>query len=319
MPDRIVVLDGWAENPGDLSWEPVGALGRLTVYGQTDAASEQQIIQRIGDAQIVLTNKTPITRRVLEACPSVRFIAVLATGYNVVDIAAAREKGIPVSNVPAYGTAAVAQFAIAMLLEICSQVALHSASVHAGEWTPQAGWCYWKKPLVELDGKTMGIIGYGRIGQRTGQIAQALGMRVLAYNGRPAGQGALCPLDRLLTESDVIALHCPLTTQTRGIINRDTIAQMKDGVILLNNSRGSLIVEADLAEALHSGKVAAAGLDVLEQEPPPADSPLLQAPNCFITPHISWAPRESRQRILDGTVENIRAWQAGRPVHVVNS
>ena len=317
---KIVVLDGYTENPGDLSWAPLEELGELTVYPRT---GEDQIVQRIGDAEIVITNKTPITRSTLQACPRIRYIAVLATGYNVIDIAAARERGIPVSNVPTYGTAAVGQFAIAMLLEICHHVAHHSQSVHDGAWSRCQDWCYWDYPLIELDGKTMGIIGFGRIGQQTGKIAKAMGMRVLAYDAHPNDTGRAIadyvPLEELLGQSDVIALHCPLFPETAGIINRDTIAAMKDGVIILNNSRGPLIVEQDLADALNSGKVYAAGLDVVATEPILEDNPLLKAKNCIITPHISWAPRESRQRIMDCTVDNVRAFLEGDARNVINA
>ena len=316
---KIVILDGYTENPGDLSWEELGKLGDLTVYDRTP---ESEIISRIGDAEIVITNKTPLTRATLDACPNIRYIAVLATGYNVVDIAAAKEKGIPVSNVPTYGTASVGQFAIAMLLEICHHVAHHSQTVYEGKWNVCADWCYWDYPLIELDGKTMGIIGFGRIGQTTGKIARAMGMKVLAYDSFPSESGKAIAeyvdLDTLLASSDVVALHCPLFPETQGIINKDTIAKMKDGVILLNNSRGPLIVEQDLADALNSGKIYAAGLDVVSTEPIRNDNPLLKAKNCFITPHISWAPKESRQRIMDYTVSNVLSFLNGAPANVVN-
>ena len=319
---KLVVLDGYTENPGDLSWDALKQFGSLTVYDRTSLTDAAETIERIGDAEIAITNKTPITREVLDACPNLRYIAVLATGYNVVDVAYAREKGIPVSNVPTYGTAAVGQFAMALLLEICHHVAHHSQSVRDGNWERCPDWCYWDYPLIELDGKTLGIIGFGRIGQRTGQIARAMGMRVLAYDRspNPSGQaiGEYVDLDTLLATSDVIALHCPLFPETEGIINKKTISKMKDGVILLNNSRGPLIVEQDLADALNSGKVYAAGLDVVSTEPICGDNPLLTAKNCIITPHISWAPKESRQRIMDCTVENIRSYLAGVPANVVN-
>lgn len=316
---KIVILDGYTENPGDLSWEGFAALGELTVYERTAAAD---IVPRIGDAEIVYTNKTPITAETLAACPNLRYIGLLATGYNVVDVAAAKARGVAVTNIPTYGTAAVAQFAIAMLLEICHHVAHHSDAVHAGRWTANPDWCFWDYPLIELDGKTMGIIGFGRIGQATGRIARALGMRVLAYDSRPSDTGRAIaeyvPLDELLANSDVISLHCPLFPETEGIVNKANIARMKDGVILLNNSRGLLVVEQDLSDALNSGKVYAAGLDVVSTEPIRPDNPLLKAKNCFITPHISWAPRESRQRLMDIAVENLRAFLAGAPVNVVN-
>ena len=319
---KIVVLDGYTENPGDLSWEELGKLGELTVYDRTSLTDEAEAIARIGDAEIVFTNKTPITRKVLDACPGIRFISLLATGYNCVDYAYAREKGIPVTNVPTYGTASVGQFAIALLLEICHHIGHHDASVHAGNWERCADWCYWDYPLIELAGKTMGIIGFGRIGQTTGRIARAMGMEVLAYDSHPSDAGRAIAeyvdLDALLARSDVVALHCPLFPETEGIINRETIAKMKDGAILLNNSRGPLVVEQELADALNAGKLAAAGLDVVSTEPIRGDNPLLKAKNCIITPHISWAPKESRQRIMDCAVSNVKAFLAGSPVNVVN-
>ena len=305
---KIVVLDGYAENPGDLSWAPLEALGEVTVYDRTSLTDEEETIVRLSGAEIAVTNKTPITRRVIDACPQLRYITMLATGYNVVDAAYAREKGIPLSNIPAYGTAAVGQFAIALLLEICHHAAHHSDTVHAGKWAACADWCYWDYPLIELDGKTMGIIGFGRIGQQTGRIARALGMRVLACGSHPSDSGRAIAdyveLDALLAASDVIALHCPLFPETEGI--------------LLNNRRGPLVVEQDLADALNSGKVYAAGLDVVSTEPIREDNPLLTAKNCIITPHISWAPRESRQRVMDTAAQNIRAYLDGAPINVVN-
>ncbi len=319
---KIVILDGYTENPGDLSWGELEKLGELTVYDRTPVNDEAEIIRRIGEAEVVFTNKTPISRAVIDACPNMKMISMLATGYNVVDYAYAGEKGIPVTNVPAYGTASVGQFAIALLLEICHHIGHHSESVHAGNWENATDWCYWDSPLIELDGKTMGIIGFGRIGQTTGKIARAMGMRVLAHDSHPVkeanGIAEYVDLDTLLRSSDVIALHCPLFPETRGIINRDAIARMKDGVIIINNARGPLIVEQDLADALNSGKVYAAGLDVVSTEPIRGDNPLLKAKNCIITPHISWAPKESRQRIMDCAVENVKAYLAGAPVHVVN-
>ncbi len=316
---KIIILDGYTENPGDLSWAGLEALGELTVYERTPAS---EVAKRIGDAEIVYTNKTPITRETMDACPNLKFIGVLATGYNIVDVAAAKEKGIPVTNIPTYGTAAVGQFAIAMLLEICHHVAHHSDAVHEGRWASCPDWCFWDYPLIELAEKTIGVIGFGRIGQTTGRIAKAMGMKVIAYDavendsGREIGQ--YVDLDTLLRTSDVIALHCPLFPETEGIINRDTIAKMKDGVIILNNSRGPLIVEQDLCDALNSGKVFAAGLDVVSTEPIKPDNPLLKAKNCLITPHISWAPKESRQRLMDVAVENLRAYLRSEAVNVVN-
>ncbi len=318
---QIVILDAYTENPGDLSWDALNAFGDVRIYDRTPM-DEAEIIRRIGDADIVITNKTPISASTLDACPQIRFISVLATGYNIVDVKACAERNIPVSNVPAYGTASVAQFAIALLLEICHHVQHHSDAVHEGRWASSPDFCFWDYPLIELADKTIGIIGFGRIGQTTGKIASALGMRVLAHDAHPNASGALIAeytdLDTLLTQSDVIALHCPLFPETEHLINKDSIAKMKNGVILINNSRGPLIDEQDLADALNSGKVAAAGLDVLSVEPAREDNPLLSAKNCLITPHISWAPKESRQRIMDCTVENLKGFVNGAPVNVVN-
>jgi len=317
---KIVVLDGFTLNPGDLNWDGLSALGDVTVYDRTP---KEEIVSRIGNANAILTNKTPISEETLAACPSVKYIGVLATGYNVVDIVAAKERGIPVCNIPTYGTAAVGQFAIAMLLEICHHVAHHSDAVHAGRWSSNVDWCFWDYPLIELEGKTMGIIGFGRIGQRTGEIAKALGMRVIAFDAfqNDAGRaiGNYVDLDTLYKESDVISLHCPLFPETKGIINANSIAKMKDGVIILNNSRGPLIVEQDLANALNSGKVYAAGLDVVSEEPISQTNPLLTAKNCLITPHISWAPKESRDRLLNAAVQNLAHWVGGKATNVVNS
>lgn len=317
---KIVVLDGYTLNPGDISWEGMEAYGEVTVYDRT---AEADIVSRIGDADVVYTNKTPLTKETFDACPNIKFVGVLATGYNIVDIAAAKEKGIPVANIPTYGTAAVGQFAIALLLEICHHIGHHSNAVYEGKWEANPDWCFWDYPLIELDGKTMGIIGYGRIGQSTGKIAQALGMKVLAYDAykNPALESETCryaELDEVLSQSDVIALHCPLFPETEKIINKNTIAKMKDGVIILNNSRGPLIEEQDLADALNSGKVAAAGLDVVSTEPIQNDNPLLQAKNCLITPHISWAPKESRQRLMNIAVDNLKAYVEGNPQNIVN-
>ena len=317
---KMVVLDGYTENPGDLSWDGLREFGELTVYDRT--GSEDQVIARIGEAEVVFVNKVPITKRVLEECPNIKFISFLATGYNVIDIKAAAEKGIVVSNIPSYGTAAVAQFAIALLLEVCHHVAHHSEAVHQGRWAANPDWCFWDYPLIELQGKTMGIIGFGRIGQATGRIAKALGMKVIAYSRSVREDGKeiadYVDLDTLLRTSDVIALHCPLFPETEGIINKANIEKMKDGVIIINNSRGQLVVEQDLADALNSGKVCAAGLDVVSTEPIREDNPLLKAKNCLITPHISWAPKESRQRIMDMSYNNLKAFVEGRPINVVN-
>lgn len=317
---KIVVLDGYTLNPGDISWEGFEALGEVTVYDRTKA---EDVIERIGDAEVVYTNKTPITRETLDTCKNVKFIGVLATGYNIVDIEAAKEKGILVANIPTYGTAAVSQFAIALLLELCHHVGEHSDAVKAGEWSSNPDWCFWKHPLVELAGKTMGIIGFGRIGQDTGKIAQAMGMNVLAYDAfkRPELESDTChyaDLDTVLAQSDVIALHCPLFPETEGIINKDTIAKMKDGVMIINDARGPLIVEEDLRDALNSGKVAGAALDVVSTEPIRMDNPLLDAKNVILTPHIAWAPKESRQRLMNIAVDNLKHFVDGEPQNIVN-
>ena len=314
---KLVILDGYTENPGDLSWDGLRELAEVTVYDRTSLTDPAQTIARIADAEIVLTNKTPLPRAVFEACPNIKMVGVLATGYNVVDIACARERGIPVCNVPAYGTASVSQYAIALLLEACHHIGHHSDAVLAGRWASCPDWCFWDYPLIELEHKTIGIIGFGRIGQSTGRIAKALGMRVLAYDVFPtdAGRavGEYVELDTLLAASDVIALHCNLTPENEKIICKANIAKMKDGVILVNNARGQLVAEQDLADALNSGKVAAAALDVVSTEPIRSDNPLLQAKNCILTPHISWAPIESRQRILDCTIRNVRQFLSGTP------
>ena len=316
---KIVVLDGYTENPGDLSWDEMKKYGELTVYDRTPA---EEVVNRIGNAEVVFTNKTPITKETMDACPDFKFISVLATGYNVIDVNYAKEKGIVVSNIPTYGTDCVGQFAIALLLEICHRIGHHDKAVKEGRWENAPDWCFWDYPLIELEGKTMGIIGFGRIGQAEGRIAKALGMNVIAYDLYPNESGRAIAdyvtQDELFAKADVISLHCNLTPENAGLINRENIAKMKDGVILLNNARGQLVNEVDLVEALASGKVAAAGLDVVSTEPIKADNPLLKAPNCIITPHISWAPKESRRRIMDCTVENIRAFLNGKPVHVVN-
>ena len=319
---QIVILDGYTENPGDLSWAGLEALGELTVYDRTPKDDPEEIIRRIGGAEIVFTNKTPLTAQIFARCPQIRYVGLLSTGYNIADIDAARRRGIPVTNIPSYGTDAVAQAAMALLLEITNQVGRHAAAVRQGRWSACEDFCFWDTPLMELSGKTMGVIGFGRIGQAMGRIARAFGMEVLAAGSRPTEQGQAIAryvsLDELYARADVISLHCPLFPQTERMINEHSIAKMKDGVILLNTGRGQLICEDALAQALRSGKVRAAGLDVLSQEPPDADNPLLTAPNCFITPHIAWAARESRQRLMDTAVDNLRQFLNGTPVHVVN-
>lgn len=322
---KIVILDGYTENPGDLSWEGLEKLGELTVYDRTsyDLSGEDKIVERGKDADVIFTNKTPLSREAMKKMPHLKYIGVLATGYNVVDVAAAKEMGIVVTNIPTYGTAAVAQMAIALLLEMCHHVWAHSEAVKNGEWTNNKDWCFWNYPLIELADKTIGIIGFGRIGQSVGKIAQSLGMKVLAYDAHvnkelESDTLRYTDLEKLLKESDVISLHCPLFDSTKGMINKNSISKMKDGVMIINNSRGPLIVEEDLAEALNSGKVAGAALDVVSTEPIRADNPLLKAKNCIITPHISWAPKESRQRLMDIAVDNLRKFVEGTPVNVVN-
>ena len=320
---HIVILDGYTENPGDLSWGELEKLGDLTVYDRTSLTDEDEIISRIGGAEVVLTNKTPISKETMDKCPNLKMIAVLATGYNVINYDYAKEKGIPVCNVPTYGTACVGQYAIALLLEVCHHIGHHDKTVHEGKWANHIDWCYWDHSLIELDGKTAGIIGFGRIGIHTAAIASALGMHVIAYDMRQRDEALqlgveYVSLDELFARSDVLGLQMPLFPFNTGIINRENIAKMKDGVIIINNSRGQMVVEQDLADALNSGKVAAAGLDVVSTEPIRGDNPLLTAKNCILTPHISWAPRESRQRIMDCTVDNVRAYLQGAPINVVN-
>lgn len=317
---KIVVLDGYALNPGDLSWESLEKLGMVTVYDRT---AEAEVAGRIGDAEIILTNKTPITKENLELCPQIKYIGVLATGYNVVDVVAATKRGITVTNIPSYGTDAVSQFAIALLMELCHRIGDHAHSVLAGDWANNQDWCYWNHPLIELSGKIMGIIGYGKIGQRTGHIAQAMGMTVLANDVTkyPELESKTChyvSLDRLYREADVIVLHVPLFSYTREMINATSIEKMKDGVLIINNSRGQLINEADLRDALNSGKVGGAAVDVVSTEPIKLNNPLLQAQNIIITPHISWAPRESRQRLLDIAVDNLLCYLKGEQRNVVS-
>ena len=320
---KIVVLDGYTENPGDLSWDPLAALGELTVYDRTSYEESPLIAERIVDAEIVITNKTPISRETIDKCPNLKCIAFLATGYNVADYKYAKEKGIIVQNVPSYGTEIVGQYAVGLLLEICSRFIHHSNAVHEGRWENCEDWCFWDYPLIELCGKTAGIIGLGRIGRHTAGILNALHMNVLAYDKNETEEGKklaeYVELDTLLKESDVIFLHCPLFPDTEGIINKDTIAKMKDGVILINNSRGQLIVEEDVANALNEGKIYAAAVDTVSVEPIEGDNPLLKAKNIIITPHISWAAKEARQRIMDITVENVESYIDGNPINVVNA
>ncbi len=311
---NIVILDGYTENPGDLSWEGMEQLGNLTVYDRT---SFKDIKSRIANANAVYTNKTPLSREIIESAPKLQFIGVLATGYNVVDVQAARERGIPVTNIPTYGTTAVAQFVFALLLELCHHVGHHNQAVQEGRWSQCPDFCFWDYPLIELAGKTMGIIGYGRIGQATAAIARAFGMKVIAYDSIVKKEECV-RLDELLKKSDVISLHCPLFPDTEKMINKSAISQMKDGVIIINTSRGPLINQEDLRDALISGKVYGAALDVVCEEPIRADNPLLGLENCIITPHIAWAPKESRRRLMDIAVDNLKAFIKNKPQNVVN-
>lgn len=317
---KIVVLDGYVLNPGDLSWDAVKKYGEVEIYDRTPA---ELVTERIGDADAVLTNKCVLNREVLESCKNLKFAGTLATGYNNIDVKAAKEMGIIVSNVPAYGTNAVAQFTFALLLEICNQVALHNASVRAGEWTQNIDWCYWKTPLMELAGKTIGIIGFGRIGQKVAEIAVAFGMNVLAYDeyqnpDLETEKIHYAPLDTVLKQADVITLHCPLFDSNVGMINKGTIAKMKDGVIILNAARGPLVNEADLYEAINVGKVYFAGMDVVSTEQIQPDNPMLKTEHAFLTPHIAWAPRETRARMMEIVAGNLEGFVAGKPVNVVN-
>ena len=316
---KIVVLDGYALNPGDLSWDFLKSFGEFTVYDRTPA---ELIVPRIGDAEIVLLNKTPITAEILDACPSVKLICVLATGYNVGDTAAAAARNIPVCNVPDYGTAAVAQFTFALLLELCHQVGHHAQTVRDGKWCDCPDFCYWDTPQMELAGKTMGIIGFGRIGRAVGKIANAFGMKVIAYNRSQCEEGkaigSYVNLEELLTTADVISLHCPLSPENTDMIDATVISKMKDGAIVINTARGPLVDEAAVTVALKSGKLKGFACDVVTAEPMKEDNPLKSAPNCIVTPHMAWAPIESRKRIQACTERSIRAFLEGKPINTVN-
>jgi glycerate dehydrogenase len=317
---KIVVLDGYALNPGDLSWDALRAMGALQVF---DRSADDQVVARAQDAEIVLTNKTRLPAPVLRQLKKIRYIGVLATGYDVVDVDAARERKIPVTNIPTYGTASVAQFTFALLLELCHHVALHGEATRAGEWSRSIDFSFWKMPLVELAGKTIGLIGLGQIGRRVAELALAFEMRVIAADAVrspvPDWPGfRWCEVDELLAQADAVSLHCPLLPQTRGIINAKSLAMMKPTAFLINTSRGPLIVEQDLAEALNRERIAGAALDVLSSEPPAPDNPLLRAKNCIVTPHIAWATKEARTRLLDTAIANLRAFLDGHPVNVVN-
>ena len=315
---KIVILDAYAANPGDLSWDEFAALDDLTVYDRT---AQEDAAARIGDAEVVFINKVRLTDEIFAACPNLKLVSILATGYNIVDLAAAKRRGITVCNVPGYSTRAVVQMTFALLLEICQQVGLHSGAVHTGRWQTCPDFCFWDRPLIELDGKTMGIVGYGAIGSAVGTVAQALGMKLLvtARHEKPVPEGArFVSLPELLAQSDVVSLHCPQTAENARMIDAGALAQMKDGAILLNTARGGLLDEQAVADALRSGKLLAAGMDVVSAEPIRADNPLLTAPNCFLTPHIAWAPLETRRRLQAISAENLRAFLAGKPQNVVN-
>jgi glycerate dehydrogenase len=319
---NIVVLDGHTMNPGDLSWENLKQLGNCTIHERT---SPNEVLSRLTEADAALTNKVPLSREALAQLPRLRYIGVTATGVNVVDTDAAKERGILVTNVPAYSTDSVAQATFALLLELTNHVGEHAATVRDGRWARSPDFCYWEFPLVELAGLTLGIVGYGRIGQQVARIGAAFGMNVLAWQRRPENSRSVAEtgvrrvdLETLLSASDVVSLHCPLTAETKGIINSQRLSLMKTSAYLLNTSRGPLIVEADLAEALQKERIAGAGLDVLSIEPPHADNPLFRAPNCYITPHQAWATRASRSRLLDTTVANLKSFAEGHPQNVVN-
>jgi glycerate dehydrogenase len=316
---RIVVLDGYTLNPGDLSWQGLAALGELAVHERTPA---ELVIERTLAADVLVTNKTYVGAETLAALPNLRGVAVLATGVDVVDVAAARARKIPVCNVPAYSTAGVAQHTFALLLELCHHVGRHAERVRDGEWSRAPDFCFWREPLLELDGRVFGIVGLGAIGKRVAGLATAFGMRVLAppsRRGREAVSGVeVVPFDELLARSDVLSLHCPLTSETERMVRRERLERMKPTALLLNTARGGLIDEPDLADALRRGVIAGAALDVLTEEPPPAEHPLLSAPNCLVTPHQAWTTRAARERLMQKTVENVRGILAGQPQNVVN-
>ncbi len=317
---RIVVLDGYCLNPGDLNWDALRAMGEVEVFDRTP---ESQVVERAAGATIALTNKSPFSAATLAALPELKYIGVLATGYNIVDVAAARQQGVAVTNVPTYGTHSVAQFTMALLLELAHRAGLHSDAVRAGEWSRNPDWSFWKTPQVELAGKQFGVIGFGRIGRQAALAAAALGMTIAAYDANPGDPlpgvpFRWLPLDDLIATSDVVSLHCPLFPETKGLINADRLRRMKPSAFLLNTSRGPLVVERDLADALNAGLIAGAGIDVVPQEPPVAGSPLFSAKNCIVTPHMAWATLEARGRLMDIAVNNVKAFLAGAPVNLVN-
>jgi glycerate dehydrogenase len=317
---KIVVLDGYTLNPGDLSWDGLKQLGDVTVYDRTPP---DKVVERSKGAEVIFTNKTPVGGDMIKQLPGLRFIGVLATGYNIVDVETARQQSVFVANVPGYGPASVAQLTFALLLELCHHVQRHSDSVMEGKWASSPDFCFWDFPLIELAGKTIGIIGFGTIGQKVGDLATAFGMNILAAGRHHTDQShrknfKWATVEELLSESDVVSLHCPLSPETKGLINKENLRHMKRTAFLLNTSRGPLLVDEDLAEALNSGVIAGAGLDVLSVEPPPKDNPLFGVKNCLITPHIAWATKEARARLMEMTVANLAAFITGKPVNVVN-
>ena len=315
---QIVVLDGHALNPGDLTWDRLRQLGRCTIHERT---APDAVVERAAGAEIVLVNKSPLTAAVIAELPDLKYIGVLATGYNIVDVEAAKQRGIPVTNIPTYGTSSVSQMVFAHLLNLTQHVSDHASAVRAGRWATAIDWCFWDSPLLELDGMTMGIVGFGRIGQATGKLADAFGMRVLAFDAFPVDApdyASMVDLDTVFRETDVISLHCPLTPENEKMVGRERLKLMKPTAFLINTSRGQLVDEDALAEALNSGQIAGAGLDVLRVEPPLADHPLYTAKNCQITPHIAWATRSSRNRLLNTAVDNVEAFLKGGPQNVVN-
>ena len=316
---RAVILDGFCENPGDLSWETAAQLCDLTVYERT---APEEIVRRAAGAQIVVVNKVPLTREIIEQLPELRFVAILATGYNIIDIEACKEHGIPVANIPSYSTDSVAQYVFGFILQHACRVAEHSAAVHDGAWAACPDFTFRVAPICELAGKTLGIVGFGKIGQKVSEIGKAFGMRILAHTAHPEKYDVagvqFVDLDTLAAEADFLTLHCPLTAQTKALVNENFLAKMKKTAFLVNTSRGPVVDEQALAEALNAGRLAGAGADVLSTEPPKADNPLLTAKNCYITPHIAWAPLETRQRLMDIFVENLRAFLHGAPINIVN-
>ena len=315
---KIVVLDGYALNPGDLSWEGLKQLGDLEIHDRTETA---QILSRAKYADLVLTNKTLLSSESLRQLPKLKYIGVLATGYNCVDVQTAKELGIAVTNIPSYGTASVAQFVFALLLELCHNVKQHHYAVANGQWATSRDWTFWLTPLIELEGKVMGIVGLGRIGRHVARIAIAFGMHVIATDQVPIAEPGVqaTTLEKLLVESDVVSLHCPLFPETLGLINRERLATMKSSAFLINTSRGPLIIDEDLADALNQGVIAGAGLDVLSMEPPMRDNALLKSRNCIVTPHIAWATKEARSRLMNIAVKNVEGFLVKQPVNVINS